>query len=83
MSDDDEGITAVEAAGGESVQLQRVHCTFVLIFWKQPEGREANMRLLQGSVGLCCRHSLNGRGVIPLFNCQIITNTCKSDMLQL
>lgn len=83
MSDDDEGITAVEAAGGESVQLQRVHCTFVLIFWKQPEGREANTRLLQGPVRLCCRHILNRRGIILQFNCEIITNTCKSDMLPL
>lgn len=30
MSDDDEGITAVEATGGESVQLQRVQCAGVL-----------------------------------------------------
>lgn len=65
------------------MQLQRVHCTFVLIFLKQPEGREANMWLLQGSVRLCCRHILNRRGIIPLFNCQIIANTSMSDMLQL
>ncbi len=32
VSDDDEGITAVEATGGESVQLQRVQFALVLTF---------------------------------------------------
>lgn len=81
MSDDDEGITAVEAAGGESVQLQRVHCTVVLTFCKQPEGCEADMWLLQASIRLRCRHILNRRGITPLFNWEMIANPRKSDML--
>lgn len=64
MSDDDEGITAVEATGGERVQLQKVHCTVVLTFCEQPEGCEANVWLLQGSIRLCCRHILNERRII-------------------
>lgn len=43
MSDDDEGITAVEATGGESVQLQRVQCAVVLTLHKQLEDGTANM----------------------------------------
>lgn len=55
VSDDDEGITAVEATGGESVQLQRVQCAVVLTFCKHPEDWAANMRLfyLQDSPLLC------------------------------
>lgn len=45
MSDDDEGITAVEAAGGQSVQLQRVQCAVVLTFCKHPEDGAAHVRL--------------------------------------
>lgn len=45
MSDDDEGITAVEAAGGQSVQLQRVQCAVVLTSCKHPEDGAAHMRL--------------------------------------
>ena len=63
VSDDDEGITAVEATGGESVQLQRVHCAVVLTFCKQPEGWEANVWLLQDSIWLCCHRILNIRGI--------------------
>lgn len=77
VSDDDEGITAVEAAGGESVQLQRVHCAVVLTFCKQPEGWKANVGLLQDSIRLRCHHILNSRGIIRVFSCEIITNTCK------
>lgn len=45
MSDDDEGITAVEAAGGEGVQLQRVQRAGVFTSQKQPEHCTADMRL--------------------------------------
>lgn len=45
MSDDDEGITAVEAAGGEGVQLQRVQYAVVLTSCKHPEDGAAHMRL--------------------------------------
>lgn len=47
VSDDDEGITAVETTGGESVQLQRVQHAGVLTSQKQPEHGIADMRLLQ------------------------------------
>lgn len=49
VSDDDEGITAVEATGGESVQLQRVQCAVVLTFYKQPEDWTADIPLFQDS----------------------------------
>lgn len=58
MSDDDEGITAVEAAGGEGVQLQRVQYAVVLTSCKHPEDGAAHMRLrhLQDSrlIRGCC-----------------------------
>lgn len=57
MSDDDEGITAVEAAGGQSVQLQRVQCAVVLTFCKHPEDGAAHMRLAELVPG---RHILGG-----------------------
>lgn len=37
VSDDDEGITAVEATGGQSVQLCRVQGAGVLTLEKEPE----------------------------------------------
>lgn len=46
MSDDDDGITAVEAAGGERVQLQRIQCAVVLTFCKHPEDGTADVRRL-------------------------------------
>lgn len=46
MSDDDEGITAVEATGGEGLQLQQVQRAGVLTSCKQPEDWPADMWLL-------------------------------------
>lgn len=48
MSDDDEGITAVEAAGGERVQLQRIQRAGVLAVYKQLEAGDADVRRLFG-----------------------------------
>lgn len=57
VSDDDEGITAVEATGGESVQLQRVQCAGVLTFYKQTEDWTADIQLIHlQDAPLLCGH---------------------------
>lgn len=58
VSDDDEGITAVEATGGESVQLQRVQHAVVLTIHKHPEDWAANMRLFYLQDSLLCGHDI-------------------------
>lgn len=55
MSDDDEGITAVEATGGERLQLQKVQRAGVLTSQKQPEDWPADMWLFHPQDGPLCR----------------------------
>lgn len=75
VSDDDEGITAVEAAGGQSVQLQRVQWAVVLTFCKHPEDGAAHMRLDASRRGelIQGRHISRGRQTLEKFSALLST----------
>lgn len=79
VSDDDEGITAVEATGGESVQLQRVQHAVFLTFHKHPEDWAANMRLfkLQDSPLLCGHDILKTGEKSSVYSTWSLCTTCR------